>query len=102
VIKEFLKQKSCHKNDIKKFQKWLPNLLAYLSNVVNWPQHSLNMKLLKFHMMTHIASDILKMEYSKSIKQRYRGVQPQNAHAEIKENATATQSAGGTNWRAIC
>jgi hypothetical protein len=57
--KEFLKQKSCLKKDVKTFQDWMPQLLAYLSNIVN-RQHSVKLKLLKFHLMTHIAGDILK------------------------------------------
>jgi hypothetical protein len=57
---EYLKQKSCLKNDVKTFKKWLPQFLAYLSNIVN-RQHSVKMKLLlKFHLMTHIAGDMLK------------------------------------------
>jgi hypothetical protein len=75
MIEEFLKQKSCLKKDVKTFQNWLPHFLAYLSNVVN-RQHSFKMKLLKFHLMTHIAGDILKWGITEYIQQLYRGVQP--------------------------
>jgi hypothetical protein len=86
IIKEFLKQKSFYKKDIVVFQNWLPEFLAFLSNVVNW-QHSAKTKLRKFHFMTHIPSDILKW----GIPSAYNSATGESNHKMLKQRSKKTQ-----------
>jgi hypothetical protein len=86
MLEEFLKQKSFVKKDIELFQIWMPQFLAYLKNVVN-RQHSVKMKLLKFHLMTHIAGDILKW----GIPSAYNSATGESNHKMFKWMSKKTQ-----------
>jgi hypothetical protein len=86
LIKEFLKQKSFYKKDVVVLQNWLPEFLAFLSNVVN-RQHTAKMKLLKFHLMTHIPSDIIKW----GIPSAYNSATGESNHKMLKQRSKITQ-----------
>jgi hypothetical protein len=86
MLEEFLKQKSFVKKDAKLCEIWLPQFLAYLKNVVN-RQHSVKMKLLKFHLMTHFASDILKW----GIPSAYNSATGESNHKMLQQMSKKTQ-----------
>jgi hypothetical protein len=86
MLEEFLKQKSFVTKDVKLFKIWLPQFLAYLKRVVN-RQHSVKMKLLKFHLMTHFAGDILKW----GIPSAYNSATGESNHKMLKRMSKKTQ-----------
>jgi len=86
MIEEFLKLKSFNKKDVGVFKNWLPEFLAFLRKVFN-RQHSAKMKLLKFHLMTHIPSDILKW----GIPSAYNSATGESNHKMLKRRSKKTQ-----------
>jgi hypothetical protein len=86
MVEEFLKQKSFVKKDVKLFKKWFPNLLHLFKHVVD-RQASTKLKLLKFHLCTHFAGDILKW----GLPSAYNSSTGESNHKMLKRRSKKTQ-----------
>jgi hypothetical protein len=86
MVEEFLKQTVLKRQDVKRFGKWLPNFLKFLKKVVD-RQTAASFKLLKFHLCTHLANDILKW----GTPGAYNSATGESNHKMLKRRARKTQ-----------
>ena len=86
MVEEFLKLKSYKTIDVQRFRKWFPAFLEFVKNVVD-RQSSTGFKLLKFHLCTHFADDILKWGCPTS----YDSSTGESHHKILKRHARRTQ-----------
>lgn len=86
MIEEFLKQSKFNKTDVLSFRKWLPQFLNLFKRVVDRKAGS-GFKLLKFHLCTHFADDILKWGCPSS----FDSATGESNHKSLKKHARRTQ-----------
>jgi hypothetical protein len=86
MVEEFLKQSSFLKKDVECFKKWFPGLLNLFKKVVD-RQTSTQLRLLKFHLCTHFADDIIKW----GIPSAYNSSTGESNHKMLKRRSRKTQ-----------
>ena len=86
MVEEFLKQSKFNKKDVKSFKRWFPHFLTLFKRVVDRKTGS-GFKLLKFHLCTHFADDILKWGCPSS----FDSATGESNHKTLKKHARRTQ-----------
>jgi hypothetical protein len=86
MVEEFLKQGSFLKQDVQHFKKWFPGALLLFKRVVD-RQTQVQLKLLKFHLCTHFADDILKW----GLPSAYNSSTGESNHKMLKRRSQKTQ-----------
>jgi hypothetical protein len=86
MVEEFLRQDAIAKDDVRRFKRWFPIFLDFFKNVVD-RQMSTALKLLKFHLCTHFADDIIKWGLPSS----YNSSTGESNHKMLKRRARKTQ-----------
>jgi len=93
MVEEFLKQPKYLRKDVKAFKSWFPILLRFLKNLVDRQQGG-RFKLLKFHLCTHFAEDILKWGCPSS----YNSSTGESNHKVLKKHVRRTQRSADVFW----
>lgn len=86
MVEEFLKQSKFKVKEVNCFRKWFPQFLLLYKNVVDRKVGS-GFKLLKFHLCTHFADDILKWGCPSS----FNSATGESNHKTLKKHARRTQ-----------